>query len=108
MNHFPGTWELGRKDKLYRNVARMRRAHGAAFDLVPRHFVLPRDAEEWRSEYERQPSLVYILKPCSSSRGRGIRVLRRPSDAPRDKDGTFKECLVQVPPPRPASLAALY
>lgn len=26
VNHFPGTWELGRKDKLYKNVAHMRRA----------------------------------------------------------------------------------
>eukprot|EP00240_Pyramimonas_obovata_P013005 CAMPEP_0118955676 /NCGR_PEP_ID=MMETSP1169-20130426/60340_1 /TAXON_ID=36882 /ORGANISM="Pyramimonas obovata, Strain CCMP722" /LENGTH=255 /DNA_ID=CAMNT_0006903565 /DNA_START=234 /DNA_END=998 /DNA_ORIENTATION=+ len=74
INHFPGTWELGRKDKLYRNIARMRRTHGAEFDIVPRHFVLPRDADEWKSEYERHPSNVYIMKPCSSSRGRGIRV----------------------------------
>ena len=25
INHSPGTWELGRKDKLARNIARMRR-----------------------------------------------------------------------------------
>ena len=73
----------------------MRRTHGAEFDIVPRHFVLPRDADEWKAEYERHPSNVYIMKPCSSSRGRGIRVLRKPSDVPREKDGTLKECLVQ-------------
>ena len=28
VNHFPGTWELGRKDKLYKNVANMRRSQG--------------------------------------------------------------------------------
>jgi tubulin polyglutamylase TTLL4 len=95
VTHFPGTWELGRKDKLYRNVGKFRRSHGAVFDIVPRHFVLPRDTDEWRAEYERLPHLVYILKPCCSSRGRGIRVLKKPSDVPREKDGTIKECLVQ-------------
>lgn len=95
VNHFPGTWELGRKDKLYRNLGKFRRSHGAAFDIVPRHYVLPRDTDEWRAEYERLPHLVYILKPCCSSRGRGIRVLRKPSDVPREKDGSIKECLVQ-------------
>jgi tubulin polyglutamylase TTLL4 len=95
VNHFPGTWELGRKDKLYRNLGKFRRSHGAAFDIVPRHYVLPRDTDEWRTEYERLPHLVYILKPCCSSRGRGIRVLRKPSDVPREKDGSIKECLVQ-------------
>jgi hypothetical protein len=102
INHFPGTWELGRKDKLYRNIARMRRTHGAELEIVPRHFVLPRDGDEWKAEYDRCPNNVYILKPGSSSRGRGIRVLRKPSDIPREKDGTIKECLVQRCAPFPS------
>ncbi|KAK3252707.1 hypothetical protein CYMTET_38009 [Cymbomonas tetramitiformis] len=90
VNHFPGTWELGRKDKLYRNIGRFRRKLGKEFDIVPRHYVLPREADEWKAEYERNEDYVYIMKPCSSSRGRGIRVLRTPADVPKDKD-----CLVQ-------------
>jgi hypothetical protein len=31
-----GTWELGRKDSLYRNVAAARRLKGAAFDFIPK------------------------------------------------------------------------
>jgi len=93
VNHFPGTWELGRKDKLCANVEKMRRRRPDAFHhILPRSFVLPRDAKEWRSERERHPNGVYILKPPASSRGRGIRVIRQPSDVTVSEN---KKTLVQ-------------
>jgi len=86
VNHFPGTWELGRKDRLGRNIARMRRRHPEVFNIQPRSFALPQDADDWRLECERYPDGMYILKPPASSRGRGIRMMRRPSDVKPEKD----------------------
>ena len=86
VNHFPGTWELGRKDRLGRNVSKMRRKHPEVFDIQPKSFVLPHDADEWRLECERNPDGMYIIKPPASSRGRGIKMYRRPSDVKPEKD----------------------
>ena len=77
VNHFPGTWELGRKDKLGANLEKARRRHPDAFDFAPRSFLLPRDTEEWRKDRARLgPRETYIIKPPASSRGRGVRMLR--------------------------------
>ena len=96
VNHFPGTWELGRKDKLYRNVAKMRRRHGDAYDVVPCAFELPGSYDEFLKDFERRPNQFYIIKPRSSSRGRGIRMLKRLSDVRhRNGNGAPRECLVQ-------------
>ena len=45
---FPGTWELGRKDRLCKNIGKMRRQFPEVFNIQPRSFVLPNDADEWR------------------------------------------------------------
>ena len=42
-NRFPGCWALGRKDNLWRNVSRMRRNNGKAFDFLPLTYVFPED-----------------------------------------------------------------
>ena len=77
VNHFPGTWELGRKDKLGANLEKARRRRPDAFDFAPRSFLLPRDTEEWRKDRARLgPRETYIIKPPASSRGRGVRMLR--------------------------------
>lgn len=59
-----GTWHLGHKGHLYRNVhAALRRTRGAAaFDILPRFFLLPRDYEEFRTDVERNPGRMYIQK----------------------------------------------
>lgn len=94
VNHFPGTWELGRKDRLYRNISKMRRRHGDAYDILPFAFELPGDYDEFLKDWERRPNQWYIIKPRSSSRGRGIKLLKRLSDVERKKSGP-RECIVQ-------------
>ena len=70
VNHFPGTWELGRKDKLGANLEKARRRHPDAFDFAPRSFLLPRDTEEWRKDRARLgPRETYIIKPPASRAG---------------------------------------
>ena len=51
-----------RARRLYKNVARMRRLQGAAFDFVPRFFILPSDYEDFKADYSRHPSRLYIRK----------------------------------------------
>ncbi|GBF87853.1 hypothetical protein Rsub_00565 [Raphidocelis subcapitata] len=95
VNHFPGTWEMGRKDRLYRSIAAARRAKGgSAFDIVPRFFLLPTDEGAFRTELAHNPGHTYIAKPVASSRGRGVRVL--PDAAAALAAGRLAgECVVQ-------------
>lgn len=74
-NHFPSSWQLGRKDLLWRNVARMRGRWGTEFDIMPQSFTLPQDYDDWEAVRNQNPSSLWIWKPVSSSCGRGIRVL---------------------------------
>jgi tubulin polyglutamylase TTLL4 len=51
VNHFPGTWCLGRKDRLAENVSKARRnsLYPDEYDFLPETFVIPRE----RSSLER-------------------------------------------------------
>lgn len=89
VNHFPGTWGLGRKDCLAQNMSKMRRYFGeTAFDIVPTSFLIPRQELELQNDAERTPDtperpLIYIVKPSASSCGRGIELYRGVPPIPR-------------------------
>jgi hypothetical protein len=77
VNHFPRTFELSRKDRLYENIARAKTLFGdEIFNLVPEFFVTPRDIAKFiavcDSPSRRNSRGPFIVKPVSSSRGRGI------------------------------------
>eukprot|EP01028_Stygiella_incarcerata_P011758 TRINITY_DN682_c0_g1_i1.p1 TRINITY_DN682_c0_g1~~TRINITY_DN682_c0_g1_i1.p1 ORF type:complete len:743 (-),score=169.19 TRINITY_DN682_c0_g1_i1:2257-4239(-) len=75
-NHFPGTWAIGRKDNLYRNLYKMKRKFGTKhFDFFPESCILPYDYTLLASEMEKNPGVPWILKPYASACGRGIRVI---------------------------------
>jgi len=89
VNHFPGTWHIGRKDMLFRNLQRMRRAHGPDnYGFFPQTFLLPHDTTLLSNEIDalrsegRSP--VFIVKPPASSCGRGIHLISHPSEIPRE------------------------
>ena len=66
------SYELTRKDRLYRNVSRMKHQHGLRhFDFLPQSYVLPVEQTELQLAMaaDRGP---WIVKPVASSRGRGI------------------------------------
>eukprot|EP00998_Keelungia_sp_KM082_P009356 NODE_552_length_1818_cov_52.607333_g543_i0.p1 GENE.NODE_552_length_1818_cov_52.607333_g543_i0~~NODE_552_length_1818_cov_52.607333_g543_i0.p1 ORF type:complete len:553 (+),score=127.30 NODE_552_length_1818_cov_52.607333_g543_i0:50-1660(+) len=75
VNHFPGTWGIGRKDHLHKNIARLRKQHPAAYDFLPLTFVMPTEYRLLELEYERNPHAVFIVKPSAASCGRGIRLV---------------------------------
>ncbi|KAK3797611.1 hypothetical protein RRG08_054637 [Elysia crispata] len=80
INHFVGSTSLTRKDKLYKNISKMKKKKGAAnFDFVPTSFVLPKEMRKFKSYYKRNPG-PFIVKPAGLSRGRGVYLIGKPKD----------------------------
>lgn len=76
VNHFPGSYELTRKDRMWRHLLEKAQLFGkGTFDFVPETFVLPEQLEQFLECYEHSEHL-WIVKPHASSRGRGIFLLR--------------------------------
>ena len=73
VNHWPKTTEITRKDCLYRHYAHMREKHGTKhFKFIPQSFVLPHEVSELQDAMNKDPKKNYIVKPSSSSQGKGI------------------------------------
>ena len=86
VNHFPRTYEITRKDKLYKNVCKMRQIYGAKhFDFLPRTYMLPHEYNEYYADYVKDKSALWIVKPNASSRGRGIFLVNHLSQVPMDE-----------------------
>lgn len=101
INHFPASWCIGRKDRLTRTLNMMKRVHGAngsLFDIHPETFILPGERESLgrliKSEISAAANAtnrtksfnsttaamsaqggMWIVKPCASSCGQGIKVM---------------------------------
>ena len=83
LNHFPGTWCIGRKDRLAAQLRRARAQHGPLSSDSSRSPSSCRpSAPVWNGRQPagaaRVPS-VWICKPYSSSCGRGIKLVRSPA-----------------------------
>lgn len=85
INHFPGSTELTRKDRLWHHFAEMAQSFGTRdFDFVPETYVLPEQVDEFLECYEKA-KCTWIVKPNASSRGRGIFMLRDLSELPLEE-----------------------
>ncbi|KAL6100435.1 ttll4 [Pungitius sinensis] len=87
LNHFPGTFQIGRKDRLWRNLSKMQVRFGKQeFSFFPRTFVLPQDTKLLRKAWEDGGSRQkWIIKPPASARGIGIQVIHKWSQMPRKR-----------------------
>ncbi|XP_039597175.1 tubulin polyglutamylase TTLL5 isoform X2 [Polypterus senegalus] len=86
VNHFPRSYELTRKDRLYKNIQRMQQVHGFKnFHIVPQTFVLPSEYQEFCSAFSKDKG-PWIIKPVASSRGRGIYLVSNPNQIPLDEN----------------------
>lgn len=74
VNHFPGAFQLGRKDLLWININRQRKKFGREYDIAPETFVLPGDFQRLLKEKEKNKQLFWIRKPVASSCGHGISI----------------------------------
>ncbi|KFO37379.1 Tubulin polyglutamylase TTLL4 [Fukomys damarensis] len=83
-NHFPGSFQIGRKDKLCCNLSRMQSYFGKKeFRFFPKSFILPQDAKVLKQVWESSPSQNWIVKPPASARGIGIKVIHEWSQLPK-------------------------
>ncbi|KAK7913701.1 hypothetical protein WMY93_013912 [Mugilogobius chulae] len=87
LNHFPGTFQIGRKDRLWRNLSKMAVRFGKQeFNFFPRTFILPQDIKQLRKAWEDGGTKQkWIIKPPASARGMGIQVIHKWSQMPRKR-----------------------
>jgi tubulin polyglutamylase TTLL5 len=102
VNHFPVTIELTRKDRMAINIKRMQEKHLMEyFNFIPQSFVLPDQFDSFVEAFKKQEVVLknqylmsngqsstdgnrplrynyWIVKPASSSRGRGIYIVSDP------------------------------
>lgn len=85
VNHFPGSFHLGRKDKLWQNYSKMQMRFGTdVFSFFPDTYILPQDIRLLRQIWEFDgPKKRWIIKPPASARGTGIRVVHKWSQIPK-------------------------
>ena len=86
-NHFPCTWQLGRKDYLWKNYKILNSIFPEDYNFIPETYIIPEDQNLFNQIYEAHPEYIWIVKPVASSRGRGIRLLSHINSLP-------KKCLV--------------
>ncbi|XP_059161722.1 uncharacterized protein LOC131944866 isoform X2 [Physella acuta] len=87
LNHFPGSFNIGRKDRLWKNLSRMQAHFGKKeFSFFPQTFVLPGDLKLLKRHWEESTGKQkWIIKPPASARGIGIRVISKWSQIPRKR-----------------------
>lgn len=82
VNHFPRSYEITRKDRLFKNVDRMAHTKGAKhFDFMPKSYLMPSEYQDFCAAYAKDKG-PWIVKPIASSRGRGIYLINNPNQVP--------------------------
>ncbi|CAH1792719.1 unnamed protein product [Owenia fusiformis] len=82
INHFPRSYEITRKDRLYKNIQRMQQTKGMKhFDILPQSFITPAEFQDFCSAFLKEKG-PWIVKPIASSRGRGIFLVNHPDEVP--------------------------
>ena len=78
INHFPSSYEITRKDKLWINMLRMQEKFGKRnFYITPDTFLLPDEFADFFAEFHQVKNTegrksLWISKPWASSQGKGI------------------------------------
>lgn len=94
LNHFPGTFQLGRKDKLWRNFQRFICKFGyKEFGFLPHTYILPQELKLLKQNWDSKngsssgsgdsSNNMWIIKPPASARGVGIKVINKWSQLPK-------------------------
>lgn len=67
INHFPGTFQLGRKDRLWHNLSKMFSRFGKKeFGFFPQTFILPADRANLKIVFDNgKGKQKWIIKPVS-------------------------------------------
>lgn len=92
INHFPNSFNLGRKDAMYKNLLELEDKFPQEYNFTPRTFVFPQDEGEFEAARESTNNddgylKLWIFKPSASSCGKGIKILTKDSPIPLWKKG---------------------
>lgn len=92
LSHFPHSYNIGRKDAMWRNIAEMQERFPEEYNFCPRTYVYPQDADDFdqiREEYRQngETDRLWIFKPSASSCGKGIKIMTIDSEIPPIKRG---------------------
>ena len=99
VNHFPGSFEITRKDKLCFNLTKMQERFGRRFgSIAPETFVIPDEYADFCAEFRRIAKTdpqknAWIVKPSQGSRGRGIFITEDIEDIPDDDSYVVSRCV---------------
>jgi tubulin polyglutamylase TTLL4 len=72
INHFAGAFLMGRKDDFHHRMRELSDRMGRV-PFYPESYLLPRESEEFATEFPKHE--FWIMKPCASARGSGIKIL---------------------------------
>lgn len=70
LNHLPATFQLGRKDRLWKNVYRFILKYGKTqYGFLPRTYILPHDMKQLKYAWDASESRgnMWIVKPVRPS-----------------------------------------
>ena len=61
VNHFPRSYELTRKDRMYKNIERLQIAKGPKhFNFIPKTFMIPNEYSEFAATHHRMRGMKYF------------------------------------------------
>ena len=83
INHFPGMFNLARKNLMGRYLMKMRKKFPEDYTFFPMTWMLPVEFHELRAYFESKPkgkARTFIVKPEAMSQGKGIFLTRRIED----------------------------
>ena len=75
-NHFPCTFQLGRKDNLYKHIRYYKKLFPKLYEFIPSTFIIPTDIKDFEIDFKKYKKALWIVKPVNLSRGRGVHLLK--------------------------------
>jgi len=90
VNHFPNSFNIGRKDAMWNNYYVLQQSYPDEFDFCPRHYVFPQDSDDFETARDNPVDdnlKLWIFKPSASSCGKGIKILTKDFPIPQAKKG---------------------
>ena len=92
LSHFPHSFNVGRKDAMWRNIKEMIDEFPEDYTFCPKTYIFPQDEEEFKEDRENTKNhnfkeKLWIFKPSASSCGKGIKVVTSDTPLPEVRKG---------------------
>ena len=77
VNHFPGMYQICRKNLLAKNIRKMEKVYKEDFKITPKTWNLPYEYNDLKNYIKQKKVVSMIVKPEASCQGKGIFITRR-------------------------------